>query len=134
MEILDENPNTTQQRHGCVTAWLVLMIVANSVTAFLYFFATDTITKNLPGNVSPTMIKLLGVVGIGNVIFSVLLFQLKKIGFWGFIITAIVTLIINLSIGLGIAQSLFGLVGIAILFGILQIKKKDNVSTWENLE
>jgi hypothetical protein len=133
METLDRNPNTTKQRHGCATAWLVLMIIANSLTAILSLFASDMVTKNLPGNVSTSMIILLGVIGIGNIIFSVLLFQWKKIGFWGFIITSIGALIINLSIGLSIGQSLFGLVGIAILYGVLQIKK-ENVTTWENLE
>ena len=133
METIDENSNAPKQRHGCVTAWLVLMIIANSLTAILYLFASDMITKNLPGNVSTAMIILLGVIGIGNVIFSVFLFQWKKIGFWGFTITSVGALIINLSIGLGIGQSLFGLVGIAILYGVLQIKK-ENVTTWKNLE
>jgi hypothetical protein len=71
--------------------------------------------------------------GIGNVVFSILLFKWMKIGFWGFLITSIGALIINLSIGLGIGQSLFGLVGIAILYGVLQIKK-DNVPAWDNLD
>ena len=133
METIDENSNTPKKRHGCVTAWLVLMIIANSITAILYLFASDMITKNFPGNVSTPMIILLGVIGIGNVIFSVLLFQWKKIGFWGFTITSICTLIINVSIGLGIGQSLIGLVGIAMLYGVLQIKN-ENVTTWENLE
>jgi hypothetical protein len=42
-------------------------------------------------------------------------------------------LIINLNIGIGIGQSLGGLIGIAVLFGILQITK-DGVSGWEQLE
>ena len=130
---MEENSNAQKQRHGCVTAWLVLMIIANSLTAILYLFASDMITKNLPENVSTPMIILLGVIGISNVIFSILLFQWKKIGFWGFALTSVGALIINLSIGLGIGQSLFGLAGIAILYGVLQIKKK-NVTTWENLE
>jgi hypothetical protein len=133
MEISNENSNVVKQRHGCVTAWLILMIILNSLIAIIYLFASDMITKNLPGNVSTPMIVLLGIIGIGNVVFSVLLFQWKKIGFWGFIFTSIGALIINLNIGLGIGQSLFGLVGIAILYGVLQIKK-ENVTTWENLE
>ena len=91
------------------------------------------ITKNLSMDVSNSMIILLGIICIANVIFSVMLFQWKKLGFWGFIITSIGAFIINLSIGLGIVQSLFGLVGIAILYGVLQIKK-DNIPAWDNLE
>jgi hypothetical protein len=133
METKDENSNVAKQRHGCVAAWLILMIILNSLVAIIYLFASDMITKNLPGNVSTTMIILLGFIGIGNVIFSVLLFQWKKIGFWGFIVTSIAALIINLSIGLGTGQSVLGLVGIAVLYGVLQIKK-DNVPAWDNLE
>jgi hypothetical protein len=38
-----------------------------------------------------------------------------------------------MNIGVGIVQSMFGLVGIVILYGILQIKK-DSKTAWENLE
>ena len=59
--------------------------------------------------------------------------QPKKIGFWGFVITSLVAVAVNLNIGLGIAQSLIGLIGILILYAVLQIKA-DNVSAWNNLE
>ena len=133
MENLNESVNTSKQRHGCVTAWLIFMIIANSAIAFLYLFASSFITETLPGNVSETMIMLLGIVSIANIIFAVMLFKWKKIGFWGFTGTSIIALIINLNIGLGIGQSLLGLISIAILFGILQIKR-DGVSAWKNLE
>jgi hypothetical protein len=133
MEELKERMNIPKQRHGCVTAWLVLMIIANSVTALVYLFAGDTVAQNLPGEVSTTRLMLLALMGIGNVIFSVFLLKWKMLGFWGFIATSIGALILNISMGLSIGQSLFGLVGIAILFGVLQIKK-DDVSAWDHLE
>jgi len=132
MEDLNDNANTPKQRHGCVTAWLITMIVLNSIVAIIYFFASDFITDNLP-DVSKPMLILLGILGVANVIFGVMLFQWKKLGFWGFIVSSIATLIINLSIGVGILQSASGLIGIVILYGVLQ-KKKDDVTTWENLE
>jgi len=133
METTNENPKVLKQRHGCVTAWLILLIVANSLTAGLYLFAREIVTKNLPGDVSTPLIILLGIFGIGNIIFSVMLFQWKKLGFWGFVLTSAGTIIINISIGIGIGQSLFGLAGVAILYGILQIKQ-GNATAWENLE
>ena len=123
----------TKQRHGCVTAWLILIIIFNSLSAILYLFAGEMVSENFPGGISDSMMILLAILGIGNVIFALLLFKWKKIGFWGFVATSIVTLFINLSIGLGIGQSLFGLVGIVILYFVLQIKK-DDVTTWNNLE
>lgn len=133
METLDHNPIASKQRHGCVTAWLILMIIFNSLISVLYLFASDKITENLPGNVSNILVILLGLVGISNVIFAVLLFQWKKIGFWGFVLTSVAAFGLNLSIGLGVYQSFLGFVGIAILYGILHLKK-ENVTTWESLE
>ncbi|MCK9640060.1 MAG: hypothetical protein M0R39_09145 [Prolixibacteraceae bacterium] len=133
METTNENPNVPKQRHGCVTAWLILMIVANSLSAGLYLFAREMVTKSLPGEVSTPMIILLGILAIGNIVFSVMLFQWKKLGFWGFVVTTAGALIINLTIGLGVGQSLFGLAGIAILYGVFQIKQ-GNFTAWENLE
>ncbi len=133
MEKLSDLTSNSKQRHGCVTAWLIFMIIANSLTAILYLFAGDMIAQNLPGGISNSMLVLLAILGVGNVIFSILLFKWMKIGFWGFLATSIAGLVVNLSIGLGIMQSLFGLVGITVLYGVLQIKK-DNVSAWTNLE
>jgi hypothetical protein len=89
--------------------------------------------KNLPNNPPAFMLYLLGIIGIANVFFAIQIMQWKKYAFWGFAITACGTLIINLSIGLSIGQTLVGLVGIILLYGVLQIKK-DNVTAWENLE
>jgi hypothetical protein len=133
METTTETPQQAKQRHGCLTAFLVLMIIANSAVALIYLFAGDTVSKNVPGGISSTMLILLAVGGILNVIFSVMLLRWKKIGFWGFIITSLGAFIINLSIGLGVVQSILGLAGVAILYGVLQIKK-DNISAWSNLD
>ena len=133
MENLDTTTSYTKQRHGCVTAWLILMIIVNSLIAILYLFAGDMIAQNSPRGISNSMLILLAILGVGNVISSILLFKWMKIGFWIFLVTSIASLVVNLSIGLSIVQSLFGLVGIAVLYGVLQIKK-DNVSAWINLE
>ena len=123
----------TKQRHGCVTAWLILMIIANSFTAITYLFMGETISQNLPNSIPQPMMTALAIIGIANLTFSIMLFQWKKWAFWAFAGTSIITLGVNLSIGLGIGASLFGLAGAAILYAILQIKK-DGISTWDNLD
>lgn len=130
---MNKNSNNQKQRHGCLTAWLIFMIISNSLTSILYLFAGDMVSQNFPGGISNLMLIFLGILGIGNVVFSVLLFKWMKLGFWGFLVTTIGALIINLSVGLGIGQSLAGLLGVAILYGVFQIKK-DNVSGWDNLD
>ena len=37
-----------KSRHGCLTAWLILMLVANSGNALMYAFNTDALRKTLP--------------------------------------------------------------------------------------
>ena len=109
------------------------MIVANSRIALIYFFATEMVADAIPGMGSDSIILLLGVLSVLNVVFAVLLLQYKRWPFYGFVVTAIAAFLINLNIGLGIGQSLMGLAGIAILFGILQIKS-NGVSAWDNLD
>ena len=130
MENFENKPQVQKERHGCVTAWLILMIVLNSIVALIYLFALiKTENSTIPGSI----LFILTILSIANVIFSILLFRWKKIGFTGFLITAVIVFFINLYIGLGLTQSIMGLLGIGILYAILQIKK-DNVSAWENLE
>lgn len=127
------NPNSTNLRHGCLTAWLVLMIVANSATTVLYFFTSIMVAENPLEAISSILLIALSILGILNVICSILLFQWKKIGFWGFVVTSIIALIINLSIDTSLTQSLLGFMGLVILYGLLQINK-NGVSAWEGLE
>lgn len=133
MEIVNESPENNKQRHGCVTAWLVFMIVVNSVTALVYLFGSKLIAGKLTGSVPPVFVSLLGIAGVANVIFSVQMMQWKKSGFKGFVVSSVCAMAINLLIGVGLIQSLLGLLGIAILYGILQISK-DGVSAWDNLK
>ena len=123
----------TPKLHGCVTAWLVLMIVANSITALVYLFMPDTIFGALPGTQPAYAQVLLPLMALANLGFAIMLFQLKKWAFYGFVVTSLLAVGVNLSMGLGIASSLSGLVGVGILYGILQLEK-DGVNAWERME
>lgn len=114
-----------KQRHGCVTAWLILMIIANAVTSLSYLFLGENFTAELRVPIA--------IIGMVNVFFAVMLFLWKRWAFYGFLVMSLVIFVINLSMGYGIAQSLFGLVGMAILYMVLQIKQ-DNVSAWHQLK
>ena len=45
----------------------------------------------------------------------------KKWGFYGFCGSAAAALVVNLSIGVGPAQSFMGLIGVGLLYAVLQI-------------
>jgi len=132
-EKTDETANNGKKRHGCVTAWLIFMIIGNSLAALIYLFDGDFINKSLPRPISTTTLILLTIIGIANVMFAILLLRWNKSGFWGFVMSAIAALIVNLRVGLGIGQCLLGLAGIGILYAVLQIKQ-DDISAWDNLE
>jgi len=133
MELIDETPDLKKQRHGCVTAWLVIMIIFNSIATLIYFFESDLILRNLPKYVTYTSLVLLGSFGIINVISAILLLKWIKLGFWGFIISGVCVYAINVNNGMGVFQPLSGILGVLVLYGILQIKQKET-SAWSNLD
>ena len=120
-----------KNRHGCLTAWLVLMIIANSATALAYLVGRDEIQKTLP-NAPGWAFPVLIIFALFNLVCAIALFKWQKWGFWGFCVSAVVALFVNFSIGLGVGSSLGGLVGVALLYGVLQIGK-DNKG-WPQLD
>src|ERR1035437_4875874 len=123
MEIKEETPDIKKQRHGCVTSLLVIMIIFNSIATLIYFFESDLILRNLPKNVTYSSLVLLGLFGIINVISSILLLKWIKLGFWGFIISSVCVYAINVNNGMGVFRSLSGILGVLVLYGVLQIKQ-----------
>ena len=128
---MESNTAEAKQRHWCLTTWLILMIIANSLTALVYLIASRTIKSNLP-NTPDWAMPTLAVVCIANVAFSIVLFQWKKWGFFGLVATGILTLAINLTIGLGIGRALLGVLGVGALYAVLQIGKEKR--GWTQLE
>ena len=120
-----------KRRHGCLTAWLIFMLIGNSLGLLLYLTSGAAIQQELPG-APDWIIPVLTILVLLNIIFTIALFLWKKWGFWGFVGTSIVALIVNLSIGINPAQSVLGLVGIAILYGVLNIG--DDNKGWSQLE
>ncbi len=109
-----------KQRHGCLTAWLVLMIAGGVFTALLYTLGREAISgymPSLPGWTFPAFV----LTGIANILCAVALFQWKKWGFWGVVAVSVVTFVINLSIGFSALHAALGFLGVAILYGVLQI-------------
>ena len=120
-----------KSRHGCLTTWLVLMIIANSGAALMYLLGSEAIRRtlpNAPGWVFPVLI----VLSLFNLACAIALFQWKKWGFWGFCASAAVALVVNLSLGLGIASALAGLIGVLLLYGVLHIGKENK--GWPQLD
>jgi len=118
-----------KNRHWFVSTCLIFMLVANSLMTIFYLFA---ITQDIQ-EISKTELFFLIIIGICNVIFLVFLLKWKKWAFWGIAFTSLITFAINISTGETINKSILGLVGVGILFGVLQIGKY-GISAWRNLE
>lgn len=132
-EVHNEPYKTTpadKNRHGCLTAWLAVMILANVATAVMYYATGPTIAERLD-------LPMWGVVALGgfavlNVLFAGALFAWKKWGFYGFAATTVLIFGINVSIGVGVLQSVSGLLGVVILYAVLQMG--DPESGWDQLD
>ena len=121
----------SKNRHGCLTAYLIFMLIANSAVFVMYLTSSEAIIAANP-SMPQWAIPVLMFFGTVNVICAVMLFKLKRSGFYGFVVSAIIVFFLNLHFGLGIAGSLPGLIGIAILYGVLNIGK-DNKG-WPQLD
>jgi hypothetical protein len=117
-----------KQRHGCLTAYLSLMILFNVIAAFTY------LSRLLTGETSgfpPASFIILGLVAAFNLVCVAALMNWKKWAFFGFIGSSIITLIVNLSLGLG-PIALAGLTGVPILYWALRMgKERDG---WSQLD
>lgn len=120
-----------KKRHGCLTTWLIIIIIINSLVTLLYLFGQSFVKENSP-EVPTWALFILAICGICNVVWAVLLFNWKKIGFWGFCTTSIGVFILNLSIGINLLNAGIGLIGILALFGVLQIGNENK--GWTQLD
>ena len=128
-------------RHGCLTAWLVLKIIGNLVTVYMYLcliYARVFIHVFGPGampEMSPMptwAFPVLIVVSLFNLVCTIALFRWKKWGFWGICATSVVALVVNLSVGLGTGKPFIGLLGVLLLYGVLHIGKENK--GWPQLD
>lgn len=110
-----------RKRGFWLTAFLVLMVIANALSVFVYFVNPDMIITAFP-KISLELAYLLGSVCLFNVFLAINIWMWKKLAIYGFYIVVIFGVLINLYIGLGLIGSLSGLMGGIILF--LVTKKK----------
>lgn len=110
---------TPAERGGCLTTLLVVIVVGNCLVAIWNLVIYATLAQFLPympdtPDLPRGQLYLLGVVCMANVVSAVLIWNWRRIGFWGIIAAAIVSLAINLSNHLG-AEAFVSLLAPAIL-------------------
>ena len=104
-----------KKRGFWLSAFLILMFIANPLTAFTYFSNPDMIIQAYP-KMTAGILYFMGAMSIVNVILAVGIWMWKKWGVFGFYGVVVIAFCINLYVGLGIAGSLVGLIGAVIIF------------------
>ena len=120
-----------KQRHGCLTAWLILVIIVNTLGSLVYFFDSSVVASTLPSS-KTWAIPVIAALGVANVAFAIALFQWKRWGFYGLVLSTLIGFVVNITIGTSVVEALVNLVGLAILYGVLQIG--DTNKGWPQLE
>jgi hypothetical protein len=72
------------------------------------------------------------ILSLFNLVCAIQLLRWKKWGFWGYCVSTVVAVAISLSLGLGISSLIGGILGIAILFGVLHIGRENK--GWPQLD
>ena len=120
-----------KERHGCLTAYLVFAIIANSATALLYLFGAGAIKRGTPG-IPDWAFPVLIVLVLFNLACAIALLRWKKWGFWGLVASAVVTSRYKLDNRLGLSSAIVGFLGVILLYGILHIGKENK--GWPQLD
>jgi hypothetical protein len=111
------------RRHGCLTAYLIFGLVANLLTAIsnlILSFGNSWAKIEFPLWVFPVMV----ILGFFNMVCHIALFKWQKWAFWGFVASCCLAIPVNLMAGTG-PSAVLGLIGIAFLYGVLQIGKSN---------
>ena len=107
------------------------MIVVNALTAIGTPFSLAQLRA---AGMHPSLlgIAVIVVCAVANIVFALALMRFMKWGFYGFVATSVVAFIVNMALGVGLFRSLIGLVGIAVLYAVLNIGQTDKA--WPRLK
>jgi len=113
----------TNKRHGCLTAWLILMIFAPVMFILLYLARFDY--PQYSPDLSAWSLSILVSIDVIQIICTIALFKWKKWGFWVYCIACVMAFIAN--IWLGVVVTAVGiLVSAVILYAVLNMGKDNN--------
>lgn len=109
--------STEKKRGGCLTAYLILMLIANPLIGLYYLLAGSTVRQSHP-TLPEWAIPVLGLLSFANFAFAIGVWKWKRWGVYGFVGSALVAFLFNVMSG-EILVVLGGLVGVVILAFVL---------------
>ena len=117
-----EDKSAYKKRHGCVTAWFILLLIGSTFGLLINF----AVGFYYPHNIFVLL-------SIGQLACIISMFNWKRAGFWGYTIICIIAGFINMSVGVEISATIGGLLSPVILYAILQIERGGSTS-WDQLD
>ena len=117
-----------KKRHGCLTSWLILMLLASALFIILYLARAGypQYSPDLPAWALPVLITIETI----QIICTIALFKWKKWGFWGYCIICASAFITNIWLG-AVITAIGTIFDAIILYAVLNIGKKN--TGWRNL-
>lgn len=109
-----------KQRHGCLTAWLTFIILANAFIAVILPLMPEQVQQEVP-RLTNTLLAVVVALSVLNILFAIALLSWQKWGFYGFAANAVAAFGVNLWAGVGLLETLLGLAGVAILYLLLRL-------------
>ena len=122
-----------KQRHGCLTAWLIYLIISYSIVSLGLLYNIDGVVQRFKYLKSENLLLIVASIEILNVLFSFMLLKWVKLGFWGLLSTSILLSVIQIINSNNILTPVITVIVMSILYGLLKLKKR-NVSGWDNLD
>ena len=129
-----QDPQNEKKRHWCLFAYLVLILVAYTLLAFVYFITPSYLYELAFMSGYPDwFLYAMGILAVLYVISAFAVLRWKKWVFWLFTLTAFVPFCVNLYSGMFAIYSLLSeFIVVAILYGVLQIG--GDKKGWSQLE
>lgn len=109
------------ERGGCLTSYLVFMIIANGLSAMAYILSPGAIQQATP-RLSEPLTLVLGAGAFLNIGLAIAVWNWRRVGVFGFLAMGVLVFPLNLWLGIPIASALFGLIGPSLLAVLVRPK------------
>jgi hypothetical protein len=125
-------PSTGKKRHGCLTVWIILIIILNAFGLIVDIALRGTTSflgteLNIPAWNTVTSI----LTSLFAIVFAVYLLKWKRWAFWGLVAVQTVSVILGI-IGGNYFSIIGGVIAVGILFALLNIGGANKA--WPQLE
>ena len=112
------------RRSGCLTAWLLLMILGGLIGALSYLTGGAMVQRGFQqAHVrapSSGVMFWMALLSLANVACAVAVWRWKRWGFYAVLAIAVLGIVTNAAIGFSVGTLLFSLIGPAILYFLLR--------------